>query len=204
MKRFLLALLLPIWCFAGDTPLLVSPGKVISQPSLREPLGKEWSVAKGKWEPQEGVLTATEIPEEHHVAVLHLATGPASLIVECDFRFSGGKVFLVGCDGNKHVGRLIITPKSARLAEDSTEVKGKTPSHVLTEATVDLKPGEWQHLRVEYAGDQMAARLGNFELRAQHPYLATPKVRWWFAAGGATIDLRNIRVSEGQPLKANP
>jgi hypothetical protein len=183
---------------ADDAPLLVHPGKLISQPDLRQPLGPEWSVAKGQWTPADGVLTAVEIPEEKHSSVLHLKTGPGSVVVDCEFRFHGGKIFYVGCDGSKHVGRLVITEKTAKLAEDSTEVKGLSPGHVLAETKVDLKPGEWQKLHVEYVGDQMAARLNGQEMKVQHEYLATPKVRWWFAAGGDSVQIRNIKVSEGQ------
>jgi len=180
--------------------ILNQPGKVISQPSLKEALGPEWSVAKGEWKPADGVLTAAEIPDEHHAAVLHLATGPTPLIFECEFRFNGSKIFYIGCDGTKHVGRLVVMPKSAKLCEDSTEVKGKTPSDTLAESAVDLKPDDWQHLLVEYAGDRIIAHLNGLELQAQHPYLATPKTRWWFAVGGAGAQIRNVRISEGQPL----
>jgi hypothetical protein len=178
-------------------PSVGQPGRVISAPDFHHPLGNEWSVAKGKWETASGVLTAIEIPEEHHSAVLHLATGPVPLVVECEFRFNGGRIFYVGCDGSKHIGRLVITPKSAKLCEDSTAVKGKTPSHVLSEVATDLKLGEWQKLRVEYAGDQLTARLNDLQLKAQHPSLTTPKTRWWFAAGGASVELRNVKVTEG-------
>jgi hypothetical protein len=181
-------------------PMLARPGKVITQPDFRQPLGPEWSTGKGKWTPADGVLSSVGIPEEKHVAVLHLKTGPVSLVVDCEFRFDGGKIFYVGCDGAKHVGRLVITEKNAKLAEDSTEVKGKTPSHTLAETNVDLKQGDWQRLHVEYAGDQMAARLNGVELKAKHEYLATPKVRWWFA--GDNVQIRNVRFSEGQPLEA--
>jgi hypothetical protein len=203
MKRFLLLPLLALAAFAAaESPVLVTAGKVISQPSLKEPLGKEWSVAKGKWTAADGVLTADEIEDEHHAAVVHLATGPTPLVWECDFKLGdAGKIFYVGCDSNKHVGRLVVTPKKAHLAEDSTENKAtKTPGHVLAEAGFDAKPNEWQHLRLEYAGDQMVARLNGAELRAQHPYLATPKVRWWFAASGHGVQMRNIRISEGVPV----
>lgn len=185
--------------FAGDAPLFNKPGKLITQPDFTKPLGSEWSVAKGKWEPANGVLTATDLPEEKHAAVLHLATGPANLIFECEFKFDSAKIFYVGCDSDKHVGRVVITPKNAKIAEDSTEVKGKTPSHTLVEAAVDLKPTDWQHLRVESAGDRIVARLNDKELPAQHPYLATPKKRWWFAVGGGTAQIRNVKVSEGAP-----
>lgn len=186
-----------------QAPMLNRPGKILSQPDFAQPLGKEWSVGKGKWEPIDGVLTATEIPEEHHVAVLHLATGPVSLIIECEFRYNGGKIFYVGFDSaSKHVGRVVIVPKKMTLCEDSTEVKGKTPSHTLAELPVDLMSDDWQTLRVEWTGEKMAARLNGKELRAENPYLATPKARWWFAAGGASVQLRNVRVTEGQPIQS--
>ncbi|MGB8169651.1 MAG: hypothetical protein WCF18_19275 [Chthoniobacteraceae bacterium] len=186
----------------GDdsTPILVSPGKVISQPDLKSPLGPEWSTGKGKWTPTDGVLTSTDLPEEKHIPVLHLATGPVDLVVDCEFRLNGGKTFLVGFDGNKHIGRVVITAKNVKLCEDSTEVKGKTPSNTLTESKLDLKPDEWQRLHVEATNGKLVARLNGEELRAEHPYLATPRVRWWFAAGdGAQV--RNVRFREGKTIK---
>jgi hypothetical protein len=204
MKRFLLLSLVATVALAAssDTPMLVKAGKVITQPSLKEPLGKEWSQGKGKWTAENGVLTAVEVPEEKHVPVLHLATGPTPLVWECEFRMSKeSKSFLIGCDGTRHIGRLVVTPKKAHLSDDSTEVKGKSAGTVLAEAGLDIKPGEWQHVRVEATGDQMAARVGEAELRGQNPNLATPKVRWWFAVGGPGVEIRNIKVSEGVPVK---
>lgn len=186
----------------GDdsAPILMRPGKVISQPDFKQPLGPEWSVGKGKWTPADGVLTSTDLPEEKHIPVLHLATGPVDVVVDCEFRFNGGKSFLVGFDGAKHVGRVVISEKNVKLCEDSTEVKGKTPSHTLAEATIDLKQDDWQRLHVEYTGDKLVARLNGQELRAEHAYLATPKVRWWFAASDK-VQVRNVRFSEGAALK---
>ena len=200
---FPLLFLLSLGVLLADepAPIIARPGKVIAQPDFRQALGPEWSVIKGKWTPADGVLTAVEIPEEKHAAVLHLKTGPVSAVIDCEFRLNGGKTFYVGCDSTKHVGRVVITGTTVKLAEDSTEVKGKTPSHVLAEAKVDLKPGEWQRLHVEYAGDRMAARLNGDELKVQHEYLATPKERWWFAASGDNVQVRNVRFSEGEPLE---
>lgn len=200
---FLLTLSLGLGIAQAELPpILVKAGTVITQPDLKGPLGPEWSVGKGKWEPKDGVIVGNEIPEEHHAAVLHLKTGPVSLVFEAEFKMDAAKVFYIGCDGAKHVGRLVVVPKSAKLCEDSTEVKGKTPSDTLAETAVAIKPDEWVPVRVEYTGDQMLARVGpEHELKAQHPYLATPKVRWWIAAGGGQIEVRNIRVSEGAPAK---
>ncbi|MDR3405628.1 MAG: hypothetical protein P4L99_24240 [Chthoniobacter sp.] len=203
MKSFLpFALALSVLAFsvrAEDAkPLLNNPGKVISAPDLKQPLGAEWSVAKGKWEPADGILSVTDIPDQKHIPVLHLATGPTPLIWECEFKFNNGKSFLVGCDAQKHVGRVVIGPKSLKIAEDTA-----APSKTIQETAVDLKPDAWHTLRVEYAGDQIAARLDGQDLKGQHEYLATPKVRWWFAAADS-VQIRNIKVTEGVPLAPAP
>jgi hypothetical protein len=145
------------------------------------------------------VLISTDLPDEKHIPVLHLATGPVPVVVDCEFRFNTGKSFLIGFDGAKHIGRVVISPKSAKLCEDSTEVKGKTPSHILAEAKVELQPDAWQRLHVEASGNKLVARLNDQELRAEHDYLATPKVRWWFAAADK-VEVRNVRFSEGAAL----
>ena len=180
-------------------PLLNQTGKPVAQPDFKSPLGPEWTIKHGTWETADGVLTVAELPENKHAAVLWNSAGLASIIIECEFQWDGAKAFLVGCDGAKHIGRMVITPKSAKLCEDSTEVKGKTPSHTLAESAVDLKPGEWHKLRVEWTGDKMAARLDGKELQAQHPYLATTKTRWWFAVSGAKLKLRDVKAWEGKP-----
>jgi len=197
---FLGLLALPL-CAEDAKPLLNKPGKVISAPDFKQPLGPEWvpATGKGTWVPADGILSVTEIPEQKHIPVLHLTTGPTPLIWECEFKFNNGKAFLVGCDAQKHVGRVIIGPKSFKIAEDSTEVTGKVPSHTLNETAVDLKPDAWHTLRVEYAGDQIAARLDGKDLTAQNDYLATPKVRWWFAAADS-VQIRNVKITEGQPI----
>ena len=200
MKLLLLLLLVVSTCLADDAkPLFIAAGKLIAQPDLKSPLGPEWWVAKGTWQAKDGVLTGTIIAEENHAAVLQLATKAPEVVWECEFRLRDAKVFYVGFDGaDHHVGRVIVTPAKAKLCEDSTEVKGVSPVHTLTETAVELKPDDWQHLRVEQTGEKLAARLNDVELQAEHPYLSTPKTRWWFAVGGGTAEMRNVRVSEGK------
>src|SRR4051812_4205550 len=57
------SLALPL-CAEDAKPLLNQPGKVITQPDFKQPLGGEWSVGKGKWVPAEGLLAVTDIPDE--------------------------------------------------------------------------------------------------------------------------------------------
>ena len=135
-----------------------------------------------------------DIPAEKHIPVLHHKVGLASALIELEFRWDGAGSFLVGCDSDKHVGRVVINAKGLSIAEDSVK-----PSHTIAQIPLAVKQGEWHKLRVEWKGDQMAARLDGTELRAQHAFLATAKSRSWLAAS-QTVKVRNLKISgEAKP-----
>jgi hypothetical protein len=169
---------------------------LVAAPSFPEPLDETFSIAKGKWTPQGGVLSVLDLPEQKHIPVLHHKIGLANAIIEVEFLLDGAGTFLVGCDSDKHIGRVVVTMTGLSIAEDSVK-----PSHTIANVPMTVKPNEWHHLRVEWKADQMAASLDGKELRAQHPYLATAKSRSWLAAG-KSVKVRNLRISgEKTPAK---
>ena len=93
----------------------------------------------------------------------------------------------------------MITPQAIRLLDDSTEVKGKSPSKLLSTAPLELKSGEWHKLHYEWNGDRMAATLDDVKVEATNPNLGLKKSRWWFAVGGASLKIRNIAVAGVKP-----
>ncbi len=179
----------------ADKPLLnESVLPVIAAPSFAEPLVAPFVTAKGQWIPANGALSVVDIPAEKHIPVLHHKVGLASAVIELEFRWDGAGSFLVGCDSDKHVGRVVINAKGMSIAEDSVK-----PSHTIAEVPLTLKQGEWHKLRVEWKGDQMATRLDGSELRAQHAFLATAKSRSWLAAS-QSVKVRNLKISgEAKP-----
>jgi hypothetical protein len=180
-----------------DKPLLHDAAlPEIAAPSFAEPLSVPFVTSKGQWIPSDGVLSVVDIPAEKHIPVLHHKIGLASAVIELEFRLDGPGSFLVGCDSSKHVGRVVINAKGLSIAEDSVK-----PSHTIAELPLAVKRAEWHKLRVEWKGDQMAARLDGNELRAQHPFLATEKSRSWLAAS-QTVKVRNLKISgEASPAK---
>lgn len=170
----------------------------VAAPTFREPLAASFSVAKGKWTPQDGVLHVLDLPEEKHIPVLHHNVGLASAVIMVEFRLEGPGSFLVGCDSDKHIGRVVVNAAGLSIAEDSVK-----PSHTIAKLPVPVKPGEWHRLRVEWTGDQMAASLNGQEIRAQHAYLATPKTRSWLAAG-KSVQVRNLQISGEQAAVKPP
>ena len=188
-----LALALTFSCaaFADEVkPLLHDHAlPVLATPTFAEPLDASWSVAKGSWTPNAGVLDVLDLPEEKHIPVLHHKAGLASATIEVEFLIDGAGTFLVGCDGAGHVGRVVVNAISVSIAEDSVK-----PSNTIAKTDVTVKPGEWHHLRVEWTGDRMAANLDGQEVRAQHEFLATAKQRSWLAAG-KSVHVRNLKIS---------
>lgn len=181
-----------------DKPLLHDRAlPPVAAPSFKEPLAAPFNTVKGKWTVEDGALNVTNLPEEKHIPVLHHKVGLAAAVIECEFRFDGPGPVLIGCDAAKHVGRVVVNATGLSIAEDSVQ-----PSHTIARLPLTVKPDEWHQLRVEWKGDQMAARLDGKELRAQHAHLATPKARSWLAAG-QNVKVRNLKIS-GEPTASKP
>ena len=189
--RPLLPLLLATVAFGADLKPLLNeqPLPSLAAPSFKEPLGSEWQTARGKWTPADGVLHMADIPEEKHVPVLWHKVGLSAAVIELDFRQNAPGGFLVGCDGAKHVARVVVTPTALSIAEDSV-----APSHTIATTKVTAKQAEWHHLRVEWKGDEMAANLDGVELKAKHPYVGSAKTRSWLA-GTKSADVKNLTIN---------
>lgn len=190
MRRLLTAFTAALLCSACSTgPLLVQEEPpVVVAPDLSSPFGEPWKIPHGEWKPAGGVLRMTEIPARKHVPVLQHWVGLKTAVIELEYRQDVPATFYVGCDAEKHVGRVVITAKEVTIAEDSVK-----PSHILARMPLDTVKGEWRHVRVEWTEDRMAVRIDGKELSASHPFLATPKVRSWIA-GAKAAEVRNFVI----------
>jgi hypothetical protein len=197
MRSSVLPLLLASLAYGADIKPLLNdqPLPSLATPSFKEALGADWQTARGKWIPEDGVLHMIDIPEQKHVPVLWHKVGLSAAVIELDFRQNAPGGFLVGCDGAKHVARVVVTSSALSIAEDSV-----APSHTIATTKVTAKQGEWHHLRVEWKGEEMAANLDGVELRAKHPYVASAKTRSWLA-GTKSADVKNLTIN-GTKLEA--
>ena len=207
---FAAALFITALCASGElttatAPVLNVPAGEPFAPDLTKPLGKEWQVVKGEWKAEGGELRGDELPADKHSAVLGHPGKVETLILTCEFRLGGANTFYVGFDGARHVGRLVIHANSAGLFEDSPDPNlkpgEKQGSKPLMTHPVKLKPDEWLPLTLEIRGDDLTALVAGVQLKGQHPFLATPKARFWFAVGGKDLRIRNLKVWEA---RANP
>jgi hypothetical protein len=170
---------------------------LVASPQFQEPLGPEWKVQHGRWTPENGELKAVELPENKHRAVLHHRVGLSRAVVELEFRMEGAGFLGVGCDGPPHVGRVVVLSNRFHIAQDS-----KSTPKILVASEMEVAPGVWHQLRVEWKEDEMAARLDGRELRAQHEYFRKPKGLTWIGIGPANTTIRNLRIyGEENPEK---
>ena len=191
--------LLPLLAlFAWVSPVLSEDLPVLATPDFQSPLDATWKIAHGTYEPKDGVLVCAEKPENKHVAVLWHQMGWNSGVIECEFRFDGSKILILGCDGTTpkglaHIGRVVIGPKMISIAEDSVK-----PSHTIAKAPADLKTGVWHRLSFAWSGDRISLKVNDLIVETVHPYLATGKTRSWIAVGGQTASIRALKIS-GKP-----
>jgi len=202
MKKIQSFTILLVLCFVSYSlaqsakPLLQDQAlPLLASPDFKAPLDESFSIAKGQWIVMDGELKVIDLPEEKHIPVLHHLVGLSDAIIEVEFLLDGPGTFIVGCDANKHVGRVVINTKRLSIAEDSVK-----PSHTIANLDVVTKPGVWHRLRVEWKDDKMAADLDGKKLKGQHAFLATPKSRSWIAAG-KSVRIRNLKIS-GHKTKA--
>ncbi len=182
-------LALPSALLAAGDPL-----PVLAAPDFKTPLDSAWKIAHGRYEPKDGVLVCSELPENKHVAVLWHQIGWDTGVIECEFRFDGSRSLILGSDtagpqGFTHVGRVVITPTQISLAEDSIK-----PSHTLAKIPATLAVGQWHTLRLEWRGDRLAVRVNALTLETQHAFFATAKARSWIAVGGQTTSIRALTI----------
>jgi hypothetical protein len=105
----------------------------LAAPSFAEPLAPPFVTVKGQWIPEQGVLGIVNIPAEKHIPVLHHKVGLATAVIEVEFRFDGPGNFLVGCDGEKHIGRVVVNTSGFSIAEDSVK-----PSHTIAKLAMPV------------------------------------------------------------------
>jgi hypothetical protein len=162
---------------------------VLAAPDFTVPLDASFKASKGEWKPDGGEISVVNIPSEKHIPVLHHLVGLESAVIEVEFFFETPGSFLVGCDSDKHIGRVVINPAGMSIAEDSVK-----PSHTIQSVKLETKTGKWHQLRVEWKGDRMAANLDGEVIEAQHAFLGTAKMRSWLAAGDG-VKIRNLKIS---------
>ncbi len=188
-------------------PLMCERGKLLlSEDFASGTLGKDWQVAKGKYEIVDGALKGTELTADKHPGVLGHAIKARNLIVQFAIKFEGGKGAALSLNSSQgHVCRAAITPTGFTVNKDSRDKNQTDKAALLGSHPITIKPGEWHTLLVEICGPEMVAQLDDAEHVAfgAHDGLDVDKTSIRFPAIGDSIFIKNLRVWEAGPRNAN-
>ncbi len=205
----MLAVLVQAWgvSFAAEptpdgTTLLATRGKLVLSDDLNQPLGKEWRVAKGKWEVVDGVLHGSELKADMHAAVARHALPLQNAIIQYSFQLDGTKMTTLSINDDKeHVCRVVITPNGFRVQKDDHDHAGPDKAVVLEDHKMTIAPSQWHTLVVEILGPEMLAQLDDQVAFGSHPAIDVQKANFGFTVSGESNSLRNVRVWEALPNK---
>ncbi len=175
---------------AGDATGPAVPGKLLFEDDFARPeLAPKWKVGKGSFEVKDGVVTASEIPEDKHGAYAYVQPKFQfkDVVVEFSARLEGSRAcHLMVNDSNYkeahagHILRASLLPGRVDLADykyglmkndvferlndpnTSAEEKRKLRDGIKDKGAVfktEADLGQWHAVRVDILGDEMFVSL---------------------------------------------
>jgi hypothetical protein len=197
-KLFLAALCLfpAITGFSAEPDLwLTQKGDILFSENFSGGLNTgRWTVAKGEWKVENGVLTGKELASDHHAAAIRAELPFENAILQFDFRLDGSKGFSLSVNEAKgHHSRVMIAPDGISLQKDRDKKDARSLSMPLGRQSCEFKPGVWYTVTVEYCGNDLLAHIGKetFVL-GSHEQMGSTKTTFGFPVAGETASFDNI------------
>jgi hypothetical protein len=156
-----------------------------------ESLDPKWTVLKGHYEVDDGVLLGTELTEDHHVATagLDLPLGHhAFAYFEVELHEAGNVIVTINGKGRGHVCRAVISPKFIAVQSDNK------PKAVAVKQALEIETDETLEVLVELHNDTLTLTLlnvrGSEPITIQNDFIHHPidNIRWAVARGPVKID----------------
>jgi hypothetical protein len=214
MFRTLVLALAAVPTVAADPPVsvpppatkMLTPGKLLLAEDFAAPLGKEWKVAKGKWDVSGGAVRVAELPADMHGAVARRDVPLKSAVVEYGFKLDGAKLTSLSINGPKgHVCRVLVRPAGVAVQKDDQDgKKGDDKAAVLHTVTTPVKTGDWHTLVVELRGSDLLATLdGVHTAYGAHPAIDGLRTNLGLTVAGETVSFRRLRVWEAETVRSD-
>jgi hypothetical protein len=169
-----------------NQPLLAKPGKLMFEDDFSRPdLKPKWRVGKGAWSVKDGVVSANELPEDHHGAYAYINPNVEykDIVAEYSFKMGGATKLHLMMEDSKykgaHAGLIIrasvwqkfielVDMKNGsmknehyeKLNDPKTTPEEKKALQAKLKSTiaafkVTVDPNTWHKARVEVVGDEM-------------------------------------------------
>jgi hypothetical protein len=195
---FVLLLALSAVCSEDPATLLTTRGKLLLEADFSKDTLDGWSVAKGKWDLADGILSGSELPEDSHAAVLKRNLDLKDGVIQVTFRMHGAKQFAIGLNNkNGHVGRAVLSGATLTVAKDKPNKKTEEKGEKLATKPVKADTAEWQTILLEFRGKELLARLDDETVAlGTHDGLDVEKTNFAFPVGGQSVEIKSVKVWE--------
>ena len=183
-------------------PTLVKPGKLIVEENFAgAALPKTWTVAKGDWQPRDGVMIGREKKEDQHPAVLTLVQKNHNSIIRFSFKLDGTDGFALSFNSAKgHLFRVQVGTGGIEINKDRDKKDPNSKGLVIGKAECKFVQGQWYTMLVEMQGTKVVVRTDNsVEVIAANPELDVEKTGYRFVTRKESLDLDDVTVWEAQP-----
>ncbi len=179
-------------------PVFAKAGKLIFAEDFdADATAGSWNMPHGSWEMSNGVLTASELAENNHAAVMKRAMPLTNAVIEFEVQLSeGAKQAAFGFDDNDHICRFQIMPNAFLVKKDDHDHEGPDEGVMLEQTKLDADEGEWLQVRLEIVDTHFLAAVNGETAYGSHELIASTKEKWGFVVGGGPVTFRNLRVWE--------
>jgi hypothetical protein len=189
--------------FSGPDAWITKKGDVLFEEKFSDPVldTNHWTVAKGAWKIENGVLTGSELTSDHHAASIRTGIPFTNAILQFDFKLDGSKGFSLSVNEAKgHHSRIIISPDGISLAKDRDKKDARSLTLPLARQNCVFKPGVWYTIVVEYCDNDLLAHINRqtFVL-GTHEQMGAPKLNFGFPVRGESASFDNITVWAAAP-----
>ncbi len=189
--------------FSGPDVWITKKGDVLFKEKFSAPVldTNHWTVAKGTWKIENGVLTGSELTSDHHAAAIRANIPFTNAILQFDFKLDGSEGFSLSVNEAKgHHSRISISPDGISLAKDRDKKDAKSMTMPLARQNITFKPGVWYTIIVEYCGNDLLAHINKqtFVL-GTHEQMGVSKLNFGFPVRGESASFDNITVWAATP-----
>lgn len=178
---------------AVPEPTLGKKGKLLLEENFEAAaLPKGWARNTGTLTVADGVLHASQLAKDNHIAAFRKALPLQDCAIQLDFKFAGATTFNLGFDPapgelkkKGHLFSVVITPTGWTLTEHNDKADPNSKAKPHAKAAAKFAQGEWFTMLLEVKGDNVVVRVdGKEPLRATAKDFHVKKPGLVFRVGG--------------------